>query len=232
MARLASAAPNVAASNAACPSAAGPSGAAVAGAAAPGPAAIGAAGLSVADAAPARGVRLRLPLVGATLLLLMIAALALTQGAAEIPMLTALGLLLDRLPLVRVPVEAPAAWERIVLDVRLPRVLAAGAAGAALAYSGAAYQGVFRNPLADPFLLGVASGAALGASIAIVSPLEAGSYGFGWVPVFAFGGAALAVALAYLLSRAGGAGSGTTLILAGVAISSVAVHLFSFCFRK
>ena len=171
-----------------------------------------------------------MPLSASTALLIAMIALALTRGAADIPPATALGLVLERLPLVDLPLEASRTWERIVLDVRLPRVLAAGAVGAALAYSGAAYQGVFRNPLADPFLLGVASGAALGASIAIVSPLEAGSYGFGWVPLFAFGGGVTAVALAYLFSRAGGGGgaSATTLILAGVAISSVASAITAF----
>ena len=62
----------------------------------------------------------------------------------------------------------PAAWETIVFTIRLPRVLLAGVVGAALALSGATYQGLFRNPLADPYLIGVASGAALGATAAVV----------------------------------------------------------------
>ncbi|MGE3857118.1 MAG: FecCD family ABC transporter permease [Dehalococcoidia bacterium] len=185
--------------------------------------------------AAARGASPRVPrlrglgLIGAALLALAAVALvAVTQGTTAIPLGATLGMLLDRLPFVSVPVDVPEAWQRIVFDVRLPRVAAAGLVGAALAYSGAAYQGVFRNPLADPFLLGVASGAALGASIAIVSPLPIDSYGFGWVPLFAFGGACLAVTLVYGLSRTGGLASNATLVLAGVAISAVASGITSF----
>ena len=155
--------------------------------------------------------------------LLAAAALAaLTQGAADIAPGAVLRVLLDRLPLVDAA-GVSATQERIVLDIRLPRTVAAGAVGAALAFSGAAYQGVFRNPLADPYLLGVASGAALGASVAIVSPLGSDAWGFGWVPLFAFAGALATVAIVYLLASGGGGGvaEGPTLILAGVALSAV-----------
>ena len=101
-------------------------------------------------------------------------------------------------------------------------MIAAGLVGAALAYSGASYQGVFRNPLAGPFLLGVASGAALGAAVAIISPLRVDAYGFGWVPVFAFGGALATVVIVYLLvGRRRERVDNTTLILGGVALSAV-----------
>ena len=168
------------------------------------------------------------PLALAGALLAVVAAVALTRGAAAIPPGTALGLLLERLPFVDLGISAPERWERIVIEVRLPRVLAAAAVGGGLAFSGAAYQGVFRNPLADPFLLGVAAGAALGAAIAIVSPLDAATYGFGWVPLFAFGGASLAVVLAYLVSQVGRTVANTTLILAGVAISAIFGSITSF----
>jgi len=184
----------------------------------------------VAPDARTAGARLRgIGLIGGSLAVLaVVALLAVTQGTTAIPLGTTLAMLLDRLPFVSVPADVPEAWQRIVFDVRLPRVAAAGVVGGALAYSGAAYQGVFRNPLADPYLLGVASGAALGASIAIVSPLPIDSYGFGWVPLFAFGGACLAVALVYGLSRTGGLASNATLVLAGVAISAVASGITSF----
>lgn len=172
------------------------------------------------------------PTAGAALLLVVVAVIALTQGAASIPARTALGLLLDRLPLIAIEQDVPATWERIVFDVRLPRIVAAGLVGAALAYSGTAYQGVFRNPLADPFLLGVASGAGFGAAIAIVSPLPSSAYGFGWVPIFAFVGAIATVSLVYAAARsspgsASGSG-GATLILAGVALSAVLSAGISF----
>ena len=102
------------------------------------------------------------PLVLGMIALLLVALIALTQGAANIPVFTVLGMLIDGLPLITIEQEVPATWDRIVFDIRLPRVVAAGLVGAALAYSGATYQGVFRNPLAGPFLLGIASGAGLG----------------------------------------------------------------------
>ena len=163
-------------------------------------------------------------------LLLVVALAALTIGAADIPAGTVLKMLLDKLPFVDTGTVVPDTWDRIVFEIRLPRIAAAAAVGAALAYSGAAYQGVFRNPLAGPFLLGIASGAGLGAAIAIVSPLAINSYGFGWVPVFAFVGALIAVSLAYFLARSGSGGgvSTTTLILAGVALSAIFSAITSF----
>lgn len=168
------------------------------------------------------------PVAGAAALLLAVAAVAVTQGAAGIPARTVFALILDALPLVDLDVAATPAWQRIVIDVRLPRIVAAGFVGAALAFAGGAYQGVFRNPLAEPFLLGVAAGAALGASIAIVSPLDSSSYGIGWVPLFAFAGAAGAVVLVYLFARSGPRINNATLILAGVALSAIFSSATSF----
>jgi iron complex transport system permease protein len=121
-----------------------------------------------------------------------------------------------------------AATDVIVWDIRLPRVLLAGLVGASLGVSGAAYQGVFRNPLADPYLLGVASGAGLAATIVIVLdvPLDHGRVSV--ITLAAFGGALAAVVLAYALARIAGHTPTTTLILAGVALSSIAVSLISY----
>jgi iron complex transport system permease protein len=160
-------------------------------------------------------------LVGGVLLLVAVVIFAATQGYASIPPHTALFILLNRLPLVAIDTDAPLTWDRIVVDIRLPRIVAAGLVGAALAHSGAAYQGVFRNPLVESSLLGVSAGAALGASIAIVSPLAVDAYGFGWVPLFAFAGGLIAVAVVYLIARVGRAVSNATLILAGVALSAI-----------
>jgi iron complex transport system permease protein len=107
----------------------------------------------------------------------------------------------------------------ILADLRLPRVIVAGLVGAALSASGAAYQAVFRNPLADPYLLGAAAGAGLGATIAVAfGPSPA--FGFA-VPLAAFVGAIAGVGLAYGLGRSGiGGRSTTSLILGGVAVAS------------
>ncbi len=184
---------------------------------------------AVARATPVRrSARRGGPFLLATSVLLACALFAVTQGTTAIPVSTAVAVFLERLPFVTVPADVPEVWRRILLDVRLPRVVAAGLVGAALSYSGAAYQGVFRNPLADPYLLGVASGAALGASIAIVSPLPVDSYGFGWVPLFAFFGACMSVTLVYALSRTEGMRDNATLLLAGIALSAVASGITSF----
>lgn len=161
-------------------------------------------------------------------LLALACIIALTRGAAPIPANAAIGFALDQLPGITLHPDAPATWQRIIVDVRLPRLAAAVLVGAALSGSGAAYQGVFRNPLADPFLLGVASGAGLGAALAIVSPLPLDSYGFGWVPASAFVGALVTVVLVTILARTGGDIDGVSLILAGVALSAMCSAVTSF----
>lgn len=110
--------------------------------------------------------------------------------------------------------------ESIVWQLRLPRVVLAALVGAMLASAGATYQGVFRNPLADPYLLGVAAGAGLGATLAIAYAPQAIS-GQRLLPLAAFVGASLAVTLAYLVGRsAGRARDAATLVLAGVTVAS------------
>lgn len=179
-----------------------------------------------------RGLPVPSPTLVATSILLAVCALALTQGAAPIPVGSAIRIVLHALPGIGVLVDVsgePETWQRIVLDVRLPRVAAAALVGGALSFSGAGYQGVFRNPLANEYLLGVASGAALAAALVILSPLGTGGYGFGAVPLAAFAGGGLAISFVYALSRSsGGAASPTTLILAGVALSSVLSAITSF----
>lgn len=125
--------------------------------------------------------------------------------------------ILDRMPLIDLESGLDARGAAIVWELRLPRALLGAMVGATLSVAGGAYQGVFRNPLADPYLLGVAAGAGLGATLVIVT---AGA-GAAIVPIAAFAGAIGAVAAAYGLgSAAGGRRSGATLILAGVAVAA------------
>lgn len=116
----------------------------------------------------------------------------------------------------------------IVLDIRLPHAVLIVLTGAALAGSGAGYQGLFRNPLADPYLIGVASGAGLGAVIAMSIRWPEDLSALFVVPAAAFIGAAVTVMVVYSLARIGRSVPTTTLILAGVAISSFATALTSF----
>lgn len=118
------------------------------------------------------------------------------------------------------------AFARLVRDWRLPRVLTAGLIGALLAVSGAMFQGVFRNPLAEPFLLGSAPGAALGATVAILLPLPLPPLLA--LPAFAFCGAFGATLLVLALARALGVREIAGLLLAGVAVSAFLAAARSF----
>ena len=122
--------------------------------------------------------------------------------------------------------EADRTAALVIWGIRLPRSLLAYAVGAALAVSGALMQGVFRNPMAEPGLLGVSSGAALGAAAAMLLGLQASFLGFSAISLCAFAGGALAVLL--VMGIAGlGRGGLTTLLLCGVAVSSFLSALLS-----
>ncbi len=107
----------------------------------------------------------------------------------------------------------------VLFRTRLPRILLASLTGAALAVAGAVFQALLRNPLADPFTLGVSSGGAMGAVIAIKLGLDISLLGFSTVPLFSFLGAAGAVALVYILAHSRGRLPTAILLLAGVSIS-------------
>lgn len=119
-------------------------------------------------------------------------------------------------------------FRTILWEIRLPRTALIALVGAALAGSGAAYQGLFRNPLADPYLIGVASGAGLGAIIAMSIEWPYTTLGLLAVPAAAFITSLLTVFLVYTIAHVGGSVPTTNLILAGVAVSSFAVSLTSF----
>lgn len=167
-------------------------------------------------------------LAGLALLLLGVTLAATAWGSVRIPVGTIVRMVALRLGLPIGAADWPASWETIIFTIRLPRVLLAGIVGASLALSGATYQGLFRNPLADPYLIGVASGAALGATAATVFQLPAPLYRVGATQWCAFAGAILAVALVYGLARGGGATPLTALLLAGVAVSALASAATSF----
>jgi cobalamin transport system permease protein len=135
---------------------------------------------------------------------------------------------LSHLPIFRSHAHLSAIQEAILWQVRAPRVALAALVGGMLAIAGSAYQGVFRNPLADPYLLGVAAGAGLGATMAIAfAPAGLGPGEL--LPVAAFAGAVLAVVCAYALGRSvGGVRSTGTLILAGVTVAAFMTAVQTF----
>ncbi|OQY29790.1 MAG: ABC transporter permease [Anaerolineaceae bacterium 4572_5.1] len=115
----------------------------------------------------------------------------------------------------------------IVRDLRLARVLLAALVGAGLGTAGAAFQALFRNPLADPYVIGASGGAALGATLAITMGLTWNMAGFGPIPLAAFVGSALAVLVVYTIAGGTGGGSVISLLLAGAALSTVLSSIVS-----
>jgi iron complex transport system permease protein len=141
-------------------------------------------------------------------------------GSVDLAPSTTLGILLHRIG-VGVPVTWPPSAEAIVVDLRLPRVLTAMLVGAGLAVAGATFQGLLRNPLADPYVLGTASGAALGAAIAVLIPARGLVLQFGLLNGLAFLGALLSVTVVYRLSRTSALAPLTSLLLTGYAVGSL-----------
>jgi iron complex transport system permease protein len=153
------------------------------------------------------------------LALVLVAGVA--AGTVAVPLGDTVGILGHRLFGLQVPVTWSPAEEAIVWDLRLPRVLTAMTVGVGLSVAGVTFQGLLRNPLADPYVLGTASGAALGAAIAVILPVRTLILQFGLINVLAFGGALAAVVLVYRLSRMGAGGQTTSLLLTGYAIGSL-----------
>jgi iron complex transport system permease protein len=158
------------------------------------------------------------------LLLIVVMLLSIAIGSVVIPLKTVLQVLLNS----GVGDAGLSTFTTIIWELRIPRTILMILAGAALAGSGSAYQGLFRNPLADPYLIGAASGAGLGAVIAITIHWPASLFGFLTVPLAAFVGAILTVLIVFRVSRVGKTTPVTTLILAGVAVSSFTTALTSF----
>jgi iron complex transport system permease protein len=163
-----------------------------------------------------------------TLLLLLAFIFSVALGAVFVPPGTVLRILGSQFPWLQINPDWPASFSAIILAVRLPHTVLVLLTGAALGSSGAAYQGLFRNPLADPYLIGVASGAGLGAVFAMALNWPTNLFGFYLIPVGAFVGAILTVVLVYNLARVDGLVPLTTLILAGVALGAFASALTSF----
>ncbi|MDE0803566.1 MAG: iron ABC transporter permease [Acidimicrobiales bacterium] len=154
-------------------------------------------------------------------------------GPISVPFHRSVLELLDHLPLVDVDSGLTSTEQAIVWDIRTPRVVLGLLVGGLLAGSGAGYQGVFRNPLADPYLLGIAAGAGLGATLAIVSGMGDGLGILDPIPVAAFAGALVAVSAAAALSlRRNGTTSPATLILAGVAVAAFFTALQTYVQQK
>lgn len=166
------------------------------------------------------------PYILTALAALLLAAifLGVSFGSIAIPVGEVVRILLNGMGVFHFARQWDPSDELIILQLRLPVVIGAGLVGMGLSVAGVLFQGMLRNPLADPYLIGTSSGAALGAAIAFVLPYDTfyGTY-FPLTPVLAFAGAMLTVLFVYAVARVGGQTPVVTLLLAGVVINAVLV---------
>lgn len=167
-----------------------------------------------------------LSLLGIGLVAALVVANAL--GAVDIHLPDIVKMALNKMSLSHFPASWRAADETIIFQLRLPRVIGAGLVGAALATAGVLFQGLLRNPMADPYIIGTSAGAALGATVAMMVPLDLVLLGFGLVPLGAFGGALVTVILVYHLARVGGKTPIISMLLAGFVVSAFLAAVMAF----
>ena len=180
-------------------------------------------------AAPLPTSQLRPRAVVVAVLVMLACALAgLAIGPTPIPVAGIVESVLAHVPLLGVHSHLTTTQTSILWEIRAPEVVLGLLVGGMLALSGSAYQGVFRNPLADPYLLGVSAGAGLGATLVIVYDGAGASSDPYVLPAVAFGGALAAVALTYVIARSGRGFGTATLLLAGVAIEALLGALQSY----
>ncbi|MBQ9120423.1 MAG: iron ABC transporter permease [Lachnospiraceae bacterium] len=170
------------------------------------------------------------------LLLFFVIVFAVCTGSANIKAEEAIRLLLAKIPLLGQGIDCTESiinnHALIVYQVRLPRILLAMLVGMALSITGAAFQGLFRNPLADPHILGVSSGAALGATFAMLSGAGIQFLGLGAVGIAAFAGALITVFIVYQIAGIGAGRKTVHLLLTGTAISSFLSALMSLLMTR
>jgi len=160
--------------------------------------------------------------------LIVVVILAASLGTVAVPFHQVARMALMKLFGLRVGAEWSAQAEVIILSIRLPRVITAMAVGYGLALAGTVFQGLLRNPMADPYIIGTSGGAALGATLALLLPVQVVWFGFTLVPLAAFVGSLAAVLAVYTIARVGPRTPITTLLLAGFALSSLLAAVMSF----
>ena len=169
-------------------------------------------------------------ILGLLLILLVAMIFSVSVGSANLSMWDSLRLFVNKLPLVGDLIDVSdigATYEIIVWKVRMPRIVLSALVGGALAVVGGVFHGVFGNSLADPHILGVSSGAALGATIGMLSGVTVSFLSLGTVGICAFAGALLTVFLVYHLAKVGGEISTTNMLLTGTATSTMLSAIIS-----
>ncbi len=164
------------------------------------------------------------------IILILVIVFSASVGSANLSALDSLKILLAKIPFIGELVNTDnisTTYDVIVWKVRLPRILLATIVGTILAVVGSVFQGVFRNSLADPHILGVSSGAALGATVAMLFNISLTVLGIGAVGLFAFAGALITAILVYNIARIGGNISTTNMLLTGTATSTMLSAIIS-----
>jgi iron complex transport system permease protein len=162
------------------------------------------------------------------LALMLVVVTAAALGTARVPFRQVARLILAQVPGLHVEPTWTDQAEAIILHIRLPRVITAATVGFGLAVAGSVFQGLLRNPMADPYIIGTSGGAALGATLALLVPVQVVWLGFTLVPLAAFAGSLAAVLGVYAIARSGPRTPITTLLLAGFALSSLMAAAMSF----
>jgi len=154
--------------------------------------------------------------------------LASALGAVTVPLPDILKMALNKVAVFDFSPTWRAVDETIIFQIRLPRVIGGALVGAALATAGVLFQGLLRNPMADPYIIGTSAGAALGATVAMMLPINLAFLGFGLVPMAAFIGALATVILVYNLARVGGKTPIISMLLAGFVVSALLAAVMAF----
>lgn len=159
-----------------------------------------------------------------------VALISSVVGAADVTVGNVLKIIGSKIPGIKQGInleDVSKAQQAIVWNIRVPRILLAFLVGYGLSVVGTTMQGLLKNPMADPYIIGISSGAALGAAMAIVLKLNTTLLGMGMVSICAFIGALLATLLVYQLARVKGKVPVTTLLLAGIAIGQLLTSIMS-----
>ncbi len=164
-------------------------------------------------------------------ILILCIAVFTTVGSANISVLDTIKIVMSKLPIIKRYVdisELPKSYQIIILKIRMPRVLLAVLVGAALSSVGTAFQGIFKNPMSDPYVIGISSGAALGATIVIVTQINFMIMGLSGVSLGAFVGAIFSTLIVYMISKVKNKIPITLLLLSGIAIGQFFTAIMSF----
>ena len=165
-----------------------------------------------------------------TVLLIISIALFSAIGTADINPIDSFKIIGAKIPIIKRYVDIShikSSHRTIIWSIRLPRILLGVLVGASLSMAGAAFQGMFKNPMADPYVMGISSGAALGATIGIVFQINISFLNISSISIFAFIGAIIAVFLVYNIARVKNMIPITTLLLSGIAVGQFLTAIMS-----